>query len=516
MKKLLAIALLALLIGACQEEEPNVPEEFGFLSLGISVQIESEPASGRMASVDTDSFKITIFTSEGLEYLVIDTYVSAPDEIQLPTGEYYVEAHSNDLVESAFDSPYYFGRSENFTVDKEETVSVAIEASLANCKVVINYSENVLADFDSLITLVSVTNSGSTLPYVQDESREGYFVLEPLAINIYLAYNKLDGGIIDHTFTASIPDPQPATLYQVNVDASLDDGAIVLDLTVDESVDTVNINVGDVSVSTIDGCILEQYFVFEDTDLELWQLSYTGDGLIETIDKSDNYSTDSHQWTFIYGPGDRIDRATATGTYHSREEFMYDGNDDMISRDRYRDYGSGWEYTSREEFTYNSNHQLINLKEFDIQDDSPVLDVEYVYTYSDNSNNPDRADYYNSVGTLFQYRTYAYDTTINLVRSSGLWICNNCLDFEFLPFTDNNVLSQNTYLPDASLDGTVTMSYNYNQYGYPTAVLYESSNGESFSQVYDLECEGPQDLDSDGDGTVNASEFPGCAYDPGC
>ncbi len=231
---------------ACVQHMPEDFESqaFGYLALGISVEVESEPASGRIATVNTDNFQVTIFQADGTEYLVIEPFSSAPPEVQLPVGEYYVEATSNDLVEAAFDSPYYFARSDNFTIDKEELKTIDIEAKLANCKVAINFSSEVTSVFDAYSGQVEVVSTGTTLAYAQGETREGYFVIEPLAVEVYLSYTKLDGTTIDRTFNTSIDDPQPATLYNINVDATLEDGQIVFNLTVDESVDTVNIDLG--------------------------------------------------------------------------------------------------------------------------------------------------------------------------------------------------------------------------------------------------------------------------------
>ena len=246
MKKLkLSLIMLSSFFWGCQQDEPAMPEDFGYLTLGITVEVESEPASGRISAVNTDDFKVTIFRADGSEYLVIDPFSSAPPEVQLPTGVYYVEAHSNDLVEAAFDSPYYFAQSDTFTIDKEELKTIDVEAKLANAKVAINFSTEVTNLFDAYSGQVEVVSSGTNLSYMQGETREGYFVVEPLAVEVYLSYAKLDGTTIDRTFNASIDDPQPATLYNINVDATLEDGAIVFSLTVDEGVDTVNIDLGD-------------------------------------------------------------------------------------------------------------------------------------------------------------------------------------------------------------------------------------------------------------------------------
>ncbi len=241
------LSLLLLTFFSCnrQDQETPIPTDFGYLSMNISVSITEEPASGRIEAVPTDTWKVTIFNaSDDSEAMVFDPYSSAPAEVQLTTGEYYIEAHSNNFQEAAFENPYYFGRSANFTIDKEELKTIDIDAELANSKVAINYSPNVTSTFDSYSGTVSVVSSGASLVYNETETREGYFVSEPLAVVVDLSYTKLDGSFITRQFTANI-DAQPKTLYNVNVDATLEDGKITMNINVDESFNEEVIELGD-------------------------------------------------------------------------------------------------------------------------------------------------------------------------------------------------------------------------------------------------------------------------------
>ncbi|XOV94855.1 MAG: DUF4493 domain-containing protein [Bacteroidota bacterium] len=247
MKKLCMLLGMGIILLACNRQDQETPEptDFGYLSMNISVTITEEPANGRVTAVPTDDWKVTIFNSDGTEYLVFDPYSSAPSEVQLPTGEYYVEAHSNNFQEAAFENPYYFGRSANFTIDKEELKTIDIDAELANSKVAINYSSNVTSTFNDYTGAVTVVSSGTTLDYVQGETREGYFASEPLRVVVNLSYTKLDGSFITRQFSADI-DALPKTLYNINVDATLEDGEIILNINVDETFETVDIELGEI------------------------------------------------------------------------------------------------------------------------------------------------------------------------------------------------------------------------------------------------------------------------------
>jgi hypothetical protein len=103
--------------------------------------------------------------------------------------------------------------------------------------------QNDFTDWHASATLV---NEGDMLEWAKDDDREGYFITSPLSIEVYLEYTKeTTGELITRTFTATISDPQPATLYRLKVDASLSNGEIMININVDDSFDTVDIDVGE-------------------------------------------------------------------------------------------------------------------------------------------------------------------------------------------------------------------------------------------------------------------------------
>ncbi|MEP1095756.1 MAG: DUF4493 domain-containing protein [Cyclobacteriaceae bacterium] len=239
-----ALSLIAIACGR-NDDQPQ-PTDTGFLSMNVSLSIEEESAFGRTTTGDPDEFRISVYDVNDVLVISYNRLADAPQQIELITGEYYVVAHSDNEEEAAFDNPYYYGQSANFTIDKEEVKTIDIVAELANTKVSFEYSTDVVNTFDSYSSSVAVMSTGTTLVYVQGETREGYFVSEPLAIDVNLSYIKLDGTTIDRTFSATLSDPQPKTLYKVRVDASLQDGQIVFNLIVDESFSEEVIELGGV------------------------------------------------------------------------------------------------------------------------------------------------------------------------------------------------------------------------------------------------------------------------------
>jgi uncharacterized protein (TIGR02145 family) len=244
--------LLSLLVFVtnCNETEnilPEEEEEYGYLAIQVGIEIETLPAA-RVEEVNTDDFIVTIHkASDDSEVERFDPFSSAPAEVQLPTGEYYIRATNLDPPSNAaFEQPWYYGESTVFNIDKEELKTVDVTCTLANYKVSFVYSQNVLDNFTDWQASATLTNENVGLVWIKGNDSEGYFIGGPLDIVVSLAYTKVfTGELITREFSTTITDPQPATLYRINIDASLEDGKIVLNINVDDSFDVVDIDLGD-------------------------------------------------------------------------------------------------------------------------------------------------------------------------------------------------------------------------------------------------------------------------------
>jgi hypothetical protein len=491
--KTLLLSFLFLAVACHQQSETPEPLDYGYLSLNLSLTITSEEANGRTLAVNTDDFRVTIFAADGTEVMVFDPFSSAPAEVSLPTGEYYVEAHSNNLVDAAFENPYYFGRSDNFTIDKEELKSIDIEAELANTKVAINYSANVVNTFHSYTGTVTVVSSGASLFFAQGETREGYFLSSPLDIEVNLSYTKLDGTTIDRTFTASIADPQPKTLYNINVDATLEDGKVVFNITVDEEFDTVEIDLG--AVVNFDGCVLSQFRVIEDDDIETWDFTLNSDGRADQIDFTGNNASETSSYMLTFNSDGNLVTAEDPAAYGKREVFTYDGNGFLVKREEYSENAGSFQLYRADDFTYNANGQLIEREEYYINTDGSRGSLEFLrkYFYLDSeTKNPYRVEKHEDSG-LDNVEYYTYDTHPNPILEAGIWGCDDCVDSELFAFADNNITSVSRLDADDSiLIWVLQVTYTYNADGYPTRSDYLYVGGEDdgygYSQTFDYQC----------------------------
>jgi len=235
MKKVCLAVLAIGLFASCNKKEDPSPASTGFLELNLKVNLTVSESPGRMSGVNTDNFKVMIFDIDHNQALKFEKAEEMPPLIELPPGQYYVVANSNNLVPAAFESPYYAGQSTVFSIAAQETSQAAVECTLANCMVTVEYSNFVRERFDAWETEASV--SGASLIFNQNETRPGYFKLSPIAITARLS--DAEGKI--KTIRGEIPDPKPKTLYKIMIDVSREDGDAAIDITVNEEVDTVRL-----------------------------------------------------------------------------------------------------------------------------------------------------------------------------------------------------------------------------------------------------------------------------------
>ncbi len=251
--RLIILSIIGLLIvWSCQEDNMPTPLKEGYLRFDVGIEVE-ESGSGRTQTVNTDDFRVSIFTDDSVLVRDFPRFIDIPDSIILPVGSYFAEASSNNQVNAAFETPFYFGSSPIFNIDQGGFQTVTIDTELANTQVSFVFSQNVLQDFDIYEGTVKIRNTSDSLFYQTGEMRSGYFATKPLDIQARIAYYQPDSTLVEETFTASIDNPKPRTHYRLNLDATVDGGQISVQINVDESVDLVEITPVDGLNRTIGG-----------------------------------------------------------------------------------------------------------------------------------------------------------------------------------------------------------------------------------------------------------------------
>lgn len=252
---LLTVYIVSLvIINSCKKDDVSPTNEKGKISINLGIEIDVKDTGKSLKStLDEDSLRVIVYNNTGAIVIEFENAIDIPDEIELDTGEYYIVAHSNDFMPAAFENPYYYGISENFTLVKEEYRIVTVNCELANCAVSVLYSDNIQNDFSDYYTIVSI--EGGSLTFDRYETRLGYFDLLPLSIEAVLEYSLIDGSTAIKTLTGIIDNPQAKKHYEVHLDASLTDGQAAIVINLDESIDPEIVEITDDSTIVIPGAI---------------------------------------------------------------------------------------------------------------------------------------------------------------------------------------------------------------------------------------------------------------------
>jgi hypothetical protein len=230
----LGVSLTLIFMISCQQEKIQAQKETGSLHIDLSSAIHvTEMNSQLKAAPLIQDFRVTVYQSDGTEVMSFDSTSVRPDTIELAVGDYYVEAHSDNMLPAAFENPYYFGISEIFTISSNSQHSVLVNCVLANTIVTVVYSEGVINGFSDYTT--TVASALDSLVFQRGETRMGYFQTLPLEIRVELVYQKPDGTDVWKTLSGSISSPLANRHYEILVDASILEGMAAFQISMDST-----------------------------------------------------------------------------------------------------------------------------------------------------------------------------------------------------------------------------------------------------------------------------------------
>ena len=223
------VCIMMMLSISCRKDEINPSRETGYLQVSIEMSIHINDVGSKLKSMlQTEDFKVIIYFADGTEAMSFESASDMPDTIELETGNYYVEAHSDNNLPAAFENPYYLGVSNVFTINNNIQQSVLVNCELANTIVTVIYSDNVVNSFSDYTATVS--SELDSLVFARNEIRMGYFQTLPLEIMVELTYLNPDGSDASKKLSGSIPDPLPNKHYEIRVDASIAGGVATVQL----------------------------------------------------------------------------------------------------------------------------------------------------------------------------------------------------------------------------------------------------------------------------------------------
>ncbi|MGV8095420.1 MAG: DUF4493 domain-containing protein [Mangrovibacterium sp.] len=233
---------LGIFINSCAKYEGgSTLDQFkGTLKLHVNLSLSAYESSHETKAGVYNDFQVRIFKkNEQTPIMTFEHSSEIPDLIELAEGEYYVTAACGGNPAAAFESPYYYGESELFTIADGQTAVVNVTCTLANIMVTIVYSENVISYFDDYNTTVS--NPTGNLLFTKDESRAGFFNTGPLLVECQLDYATGEGT---KTLTKNISPAQKGKHYEIRVNTT-PDGEFDISFNVDENVETIVVDLTD-------------------------------------------------------------------------------------------------------------------------------------------------------------------------------------------------------------------------------------------------------------------------------
>jgi hypothetical protein len=245
MKSYVFACMLAILAFSCHKEELGRDKPSGTLKIKVGLYISVGEVKENLKSTSgVEDFKVVIYNTDNQEVQTFDKASELPAEIRLETGSYYVTASSDNNLPAAFDNPYYFGRSDTFTITPGGQQSVVVNCELSNTVVAVIYSDQVRNNFSDYSTTVS--SSAGSLVFNKTEDRLGYFQPLDLSIQAVLTWQKPDGTFESKTLSGSIPNPLPKKKYEIHVYASGGDGMSMIVINLGDTVVPVEIvNISD-------------------------------------------------------------------------------------------------------------------------------------------------------------------------------------------------------------------------------------------------------------------------------
>lgn len=242
----LMIMACMLLTGSCQKED-QADAEKGMLNINIGLflnvsEVENHLKTATTALAMPDDFPVAVYDKNNHLVLQFDKASEVPEQVSLDPGQYYVAAHSNNNLPAAFDNPYYYGKSDVFSINPGSTTAVTVNCALANTIVSVIYTESLREKYSDYTATVS-TSAGSLI-YKRDEVRMGYFQPLPINISVHLQYKDNDGKTQEKTISGIIPAPEARKKYEVRVESADVRGTGTFGIIVDETtvpVEIVNI-----------------------------------------------------------------------------------------------------------------------------------------------------------------------------------------------------------------------------------------------------------------------------------
>ncbi len=254
------VLLLGLLTG-CTAERPGsdgAPTE-GAVRLFLS-QESPDTKSDLDDLPSLDDFEVEIYNARALR-LYRDTYAQAKEAtIKLNAGDFRLVAHHGDTLGAGFNKPYFLAQKEftvhGFAENGGEPDQVEATARLANVRMKVVQGTNLTTSYkDAYVVVRHAHYTKKQVKFVRNESRYGYIPGGNLYLEVYAQLFTDEWKYYKSEPAEYLPNDN----VTFNVDAAGRDGSLSVNITVDRSVETIEVDelIGEKALPA-----REPYFVF--------------------------------------------------------------------------------------------------------------------------------------------------------------------------------------------------------------------------------------------------------------
>jgi len=308
MKKLFSLAVLALIIVACNKNYKGTDKGYGSLKVRAVTDRSVISIQTRAANLNTETYFLTLQSDQGIAY---DKVFPAGGTISnLSAGTYTgrLKSEATEFTVPAFDSPFYAATVNNIVITSGGTTSVEFVCKQSNVGVKFVYDPSLeVAGYSDIVPIV--TQSEYSLSYSgSDRAATGYFAAGSAALKLLDGETpiQISGSLTEIPLTLAAKELWTITIKAVT--PPVEDGKATITVTVDTEdiiVRTLEITIGSTEVP-IDPSLI----VFQESFANCTGPNYPIEGAIFSTSGTGYPSLATEQaianaglinWTFVNG-----------------------------------------------------------------------------------------------------------------------------------------------------------------------------------------------------------------------
>lgn len=240
LKGIMSVALAGAMASCAFDFGSGPSSTAGMGSIALTATVDGSTVTSRSraedeADIGVSQLGLRLTPSDGSQVYSWESVDDFDSEKTFPAGSYTIEAFYGDEKSKGFEAPHYYG-STTLEVKDGQTTPVALEATLANAKVKVNFSDNFVNYMQSFSAAV-YSAGADPVTITASEKRPVYVREGNVEVTLDLTKpNGTKGHLSVATFQA-----RPRYFYTVNIDVTNGSADVALSVTFDETLDTETI-----------------------------------------------------------------------------------------------------------------------------------------------------------------------------------------------------------------------------------------------------------------------------------